>query len=51
MNGHHVKEFEPINKQSCLKFRKDEPFALLKGDYYPNQDNTLTLNETISPMK
>jgi hypothetical protein len=51
MNGHHVKEFEPINKQSCLKYRKDEPFQLLKGDYYPNQENTLMLNESVLSLK
>lgn len=51
MNGHHVKEFEPINKQSCLKYRKDEPFMLLKGDYYPGQQNTLTLSESVASSK
>lgn len=37
INGRNVKEFEPINKQSCLKYRKDEPFNLIKGEYYPGQ--------------
>lgn len=51
MNGNHVKEFEPINKQSCLKYRKDEHFALLKGDYRPNEENKFLLNETMSSIK
>lgn len=51
INTHRVKEFEPINKQSCLKYRKDEPFMLLKGDYYPTQENALLINETVSTHK
>lgn len=28
VNNQRVKEFEPLHKQSCLKFRKDEPFFI-----------------------
>jgi hypothetical protein len=44
MNGQRCNMFEPINKQSCLKYRKDEPFNLLKGDFYKGQENTLVVS-------
>lgn len=47
INGRNVKELEPINRQSCLKYRKDEPFTLIKGEYYPGQENTLMLSESL----
>ena len=28
VNNQKIKEFEPLHKQSCLKFRKDEPFLI-----------------------
>ena len=39
--------FEPINKQSCLKYRKDEPFYLQKNEYISGVENTLSVSEVM----
>jgi hypothetical protein len=44
INGQRCTVFEPINKQSCLKYRKDEPYTLLRNDLYKGQENTLVIS-------
>lgn len=39
--------FEPINKQSCLKYRKDEPFFLQRNEYISGVENTLSVSEVV----
>lgn len=51
INNHKVRDFEPINKQSCLKYRKDEPFIVNKGEYYSGQENSLIINESLGNHK
>lgn len=50
LNQQRCCEFELVNKQSCLKYRKDEPFYLRK-DYYPGQDNLMVVSETLEPSR
>lgn len=47
LNGQRCNVFEPINRQSCLKYRKDEPFNILKVDFYSGQINSLLISESL----
>jgi hypothetical protein len=46
-NSHSVRIFNPINKLSSLKYRKDEPFRLLKSDYLVGKENQLLVSEVV----
>jgi hypothetical protein len=40
INGKELKEFKPLHKQSSLKYRRDEPLAILKN-YAPGENKII----------
>ena len=43
VNGYSIKDFEPLHKQSCLKFRKDEPIYIESKHIVPKVNKALLL--------
>jgi len=43
-----VKIFEPLHKQSCLKYRKDEPFNIDYKYLIPRENNVVVSEKLAS---